>query len=108
MEMDGRTKGSLKFTDEIFEKARKNAADPNNNETQKNAIKLLVDPKYNLDDEEIKQEITTLLVAVSFLIILINLIKLIHPSKGSRFNDNRHIYRPPNACHAQRHSTESY
>lgn len=74
MEMDGRTKGSLKFTDEIFEKARKNAADPNNNETQKNAIKLLVDPKYKLDDEEIKQEITTLLVAVSFLIILINLI----------------------------------
>lgn len=63
MEMDGRTKGSLKFTDEILENARKNF-DPNNNVTQKNAIKLLIDPKYKLDDEEIKQEITTLLVAV--------------------------------------------
>lgn len=63
MEMDGRTKGSLKFTDEILNRARKNH-DANNNVTQKNAIKLLVDPKYNLDDDEIKQEITTLLVAV--------------------------------------------
>jgi hypothetical protein len=74
MEMDGRTKGSLKFTDEIFTKARKNVENNNNNnnfeeETHKNAIKLLVDPKYKLEDEEIKQEITTLLVAVSNLSI---------------------------------------
>ena len=80
MEMDGRTKGSLKFTDEILEKARKNF-DPNNNVAQKNAIKLLIDPKYKLDDEEIKQEITTLLVAVwdtKISLILFNYFKNRH------------------------------
>lgn len=69
MEMDGRTKGSLKFADEIFENAKRNLELQNNNEDEKvhaNAIKTLVDPKHQLSDEEIKQEIITLLVAVSF------------------------------------------
>lgn len=64
MEMDGRTKGSLKFADEILYNARKNVEEANNNESHKNAIKLLVDPKYKLSDVEIKEEIITLLVAV--------------------------------------------
>ena len=68
MEMDGRTKGSLKFADEIFENAKRNLELQNNNDydkTPKNAIKTLMDPKYQLTDEEIHQEIITLLVAVS-------------------------------------------
>jgi hypothetical protein len=74
MEMDGRTKGSLKFADEIFENAKRNQELENNNEDEKvskNAIKTLVDPKHQLSDEEIKQEIITLLVAVSNLIFLL-------------------------------------
>lgn len=68
MEMDGRTKGSLKFADEIFENAKKNFELSNNNEDEKtypNAIKTLVNPKHQLSDEEIRQEIITILVAVS-------------------------------------------
>lgn len=71
MEMDGRTKGSLKFADEIFENAKRNLMQQNNNEddgkTHVNAIKTLVDPKHQLSDEEIRQEIITLLVAVSIV-----------------------------------------
>lgn len=75
MEMDGRTKGSLKFADEIFENAKKNLELRNNNEDEKtypNAIKTLVDPKHQLTDEEIRQEIITLLVAVSNFWIRLN------------------------------------
>lgn len=69
MEMDGRTKGSLKFTDEIFETAKKNRElVKNNNEDEKvypNAVDILVDPRHQFTEEEIKQEITSILVAVS-------------------------------------------
>lgn len=64
--MNGRTKGSLKFVDEILENAR-NKKDNNNNEndtTYKSAIKRLVDPSNKFNDREIREEIVTLLVAV--------------------------------------------
>lgn len=65
MEINGRTKGSLKFADEILENARNNVDNNNNNnETYKSAIKLLVDPAHKFNDREIKEEIISLLVAV--------------------------------------------
>ena len=66
MEMEGRKKGSLKFTDEILKKARQHSElISSSNDSPKNSIKTLVNPKYGLSDEEIREEINSLIMAVS-------------------------------------------
>jgi cytochrome P450 len=66
MEMNGRTKGSLKFVDEIMQidKEDKNNNNNDGDKTYKSAIELLVNSTNNFTDQEIKEEIITLLVAV--------------------------------------------
>lgn len=65
MEINGRTKSSLKFTEEILEKGKKSIENNNNNNTNStcNIISVLVDPKHGLCDQEIREEIFSMIMA---------------------------------------------
>lgn len=64
MEMEGRMKGSIKFTEEILQNARRKS-EISNYEAPKNSIKTLVNQKYRLSDQEIREEINSMIMAVS-------------------------------------------
>lgn len=70
MEMEARRKSSLKFTDEILQRGRANSEVIYNHNGPKNTIKSLVNPKHGLDDEEIREEINSIIMAVSKLQIM--------------------------------------
>lgn len=64
--------GSLKFIDRVIQNAKENRQnlDVNSNENDKKpatkrVIQLLSDPQHKLTDQEIKDEIQSLLLAVS-------------------------------------------
>lgn len=61
MEMNGRSKSSFKFVEEILQRGRQNAI--NNNDEHTNIIKSLVDPKHELCDQEIREEIFSMIMA---------------------------------------------
>lgn len=64
MEMNGRSKSSLKFVEEILQKGKQNALNNNNNNDEHtNIIKSLVDPKHGLCDQEIREEIFSMIMA---------------------------------------------
>lgn len=63
--MEARSKSSLKFTEEILQNGRRNAEISNNISGPKNTIKSLVNPKHELSDQEIREEITSIIMAVS-------------------------------------------
>lgn len=109
--MDGRTKGSLKFADEIFDNAKKNLELQNNNEDEKvhaNAIKALVNPKHQLSDEEIRQEIITILVAVSVVTIVKLKLLNIKFNAGARLDNDNYLNNTFNARNAQKCSAKSF
>lgn len=64
--MEARQKSSLKFTEEILRKGRLNSEINYNYNAPKNTIKSLVNPKYALCDQEIREEINSIIMAVSF------------------------------------------
>lgn len=63
MEINGRTKSSLKFTEEILQNGRKMSEYNNNNNEPTNIIKSLTDPKHGLSDQEIREEIFSMIMA---------------------------------------------
>jgi hypothetical protein len=65
MEMEGRKKSSLQFTEEILRKGRNSVEINGNLEGPKNTIKTLVNPKYDFSDQEIREEINSIIMAVS-------------------------------------------
>jgi hypothetical protein len=65
LEMEGRKKSSLQFTEEILRNGRNNVDINGNQEGPKNTIKTLVNPKYNFSDQEIREEINSIIMAVS-------------------------------------------
>lgn len=65
MEMEGRRKSSLKYTEEILRRGRLSSEINNNYSAPKNTIKSLVNPKYGLCDEEIREEVNSIIMAVS-------------------------------------------
>lgn len=66
MEMEARKKSSLKFTEYVLKKGRLNSdLDNNHKNVPKNTIKSLVNPKHALSDQEIREEINSIIMAVS-------------------------------------------
>lgn len=63
--MEGRKKSSLLFTEEVLRKGRNNAEIYENYNGPKNTIKTLVNPKYEFSDQEIREEINSIIMAVS-------------------------------------------
>lgn len=67
IEQDGRNKSALKLVDKIYENAIKNRDEHYEDGSENiNAIKALTDPKYNLSERMVKEEIFGLILAVSF------------------------------------------
>lgn len=57
--------GTYKFLVEIFKKIRISSKEKLNFSTKKNALNLLTDPQNGLTQQEIEEEIQSLLAAVS-------------------------------------------
>lgn len=64
--MEGRTKSALKLVDKIYENALKSRDENYNDGSEKeNAIKAMTNFKHQLSEQEIKEEIFGLILAVS-------------------------------------------
>lgn len=75
--MEARRRSSLKFTEEILQRGRANSEVVYNYTGPKNTIKSLVNPKHGLCDEEIREEINSIIMAVSKIQIIIKIRQLI-------------------------------
>lgn len=105
--MEARRRSSLKFTEEILQRGRANSEVVYNYTGPKNTIKSLVNPKHGLCDEEIREEINSIIMAVSKIQIIIKIRQLIMKKifSGSRdISDNRFVGASASR-YAQKYST---
>lgn len=64
MEMDGRKHGGLQFVNKIYDDAVMNR-DEEEYYDKENIVRALVNPKFQLSEQEIKDEIAGIILAVS-------------------------------------------
>lgn len=68
IELDGRTKSALKLVDRIYENALNNREENYDDGSEnENAIKAMTNPRNNLSEREVKEEIFGLILAVSLI-----------------------------------------
>lgn len=63
MEQNGRQKSSLKFTEDVFQKGKKTGGLESEHNFSTNVVQLLFNPKHQLTDREIREEIFSIIMA---------------------------------------------